>query len=59
MTIPNNCMMIDAVMYGMIPMAKIATLDRAPPANRLKKSKTPPVLNIAVMALTLTPGTGI
>ena len=34
MTTPRICMMIDAVMYGMIPRAKMAKLAKAPPENR-------------------------
>ena len=34
-------MMIDAVMYGMIPRKKIATLVIAPPENRSRKPTTP------------------
>ena len=33
--------MIDAVMYGMIPRKKIATLVIAPPENRSRKPTTP------------------
>ena len=35
-------MMIDAVMYGMIPRKKIETAVSAPPENRLKRPSTPP-----------------
>ena len=35
MTIVSNCMMMDAVMYGMIPMAKMATRCSPPPVKRL------------------------
>ena len=38
-------MMIDAVMYGMIPRKKIATLVIAPPEKRSRKPTTPPVLS--------------
>ena len=36
-------MMIDAVMYGMIPNAKMAKLVSAPPENRFSSASTPPV----------------
>ncbi len=31
----TSCMMIDAVMYGMIPSAKMDSCSSAPPLNRL------------------------
>jgi hypothetical protein len=34
--------MIEAVMYGMIPSAKIAILDRPPPVKRLRKPRMLP-----------------
>ena len=37
-------MMIDAVMYGMIPRKKMATLVIAPPEKRSRKPTTPPLL---------------
>ena len=37
-------MMIDAVMYGMIPRKKMATLVIAPPENRSRKPTTPLLL---------------
>ncbi len=40
-TTPSSCMMIDAVMYGMIPRKKIATFVIAPPENRSRKPTTP------------------
>ena len=36
-------MMIDAVMYGMIPSANTAALVSAPPENRSRKPTAPPV----------------
>ena len=36
-------MMIDAVMYGMIPRKKIATFVIAPPEKRSRKPTTPPL----------------
>ena len=41
-TTPSNCMMIDAVMYGMIPRKNTETAVSAPPENRLKSPSTPP-----------------
>ncbi len=41
-TTASNCMMIDAVMYGMIPSEKIATLVIAPPENRFSRATGPP-----------------
>ena len=35
-------MMIDEVMYGMIPSAKTANCVSAPPENRFRKPRTPP-----------------
>ena len=44
--------MIDAVMYGMIPRKKIATLVIAPPENRSRKPTTPPcLLRVALQVL--------
>ncbi len=37
-------MMMLAVMYGMIPRAKIEKLAKAPPLNRLRKPSAPWVL---------------
>ena len=42
MTTVRSCMMIDAVMYGMMPRANTATRLSAPPENRLRKPTTPP-----------------
>jgi hypothetical protein len=38
-TTVSSCRMIDAVMYGMIPSAKIAIRDSPPPVNRLRKPR--------------------
>ena len=35
----SNWMMIDAVMYGMIPSAKIESWSRPPPENRFTMSR--------------------
>jgi hypothetical protein len=54
--------MIEAVMYGMIPSAKIAKRWSDPPLNRLRKPRTfEPVklLEISSTALTLMPGAGM
>ncbi len=40
-TTPRSCMMIDAVMYGMIPRKNTATDVIAPPENRSRKPTTP------------------
>ena len=32
-TTVNSCRMIDALMYGMMPSAKIVTFDKFPPEN--------------------------
>ncbi len=43
-TTPSTCMMMLAVMYGMMPRAKIEKLANAPPLNMLKKPRAPWVL---------------
>ncbi len=43
--------MIDAVMYGMIPRKKIATLVIAPPAKRSRKPTTPPFVRVVLEVL--------
>ena len=55
----SSCRMIDAVMYGMIPSAKIASWLSAPPENRLRKPKMPEPLSVGLLliAAALTPGT--
>jgi hypothetical protein len=55
------CMMIDAEMYGMMPIAKIPKRDNAPPENRLTiPSKVPPCCSKKFANATgSTPGTGI
>ncbi len=55
-------MMIDAVMYGMIPRAKMANWLSAPPENRLRKPSVPWVSAAFWSCFTAwksTPGTGI
>ena len=41
-TTVRSCRTMDAVMYGMIPRAKIVTLESAPPENMSKKPIRPP-----------------
>ena len=38
-TTVSSCRMIEAVMYGMMPSAKIAIRDSPPPVNRLRKPR--------------------
>ena len=54
--------MIDAVMYGMIPSAKIAIRPSPPPENRLRNPRMllpPKLLWIALTAEALIPGAGM
>ena len=53
--------MIDALMYGMIPRAKIVTLDKAPPENISKKPMSAPPFSIRNLlnSSPLIPGVGI
>ena len=54
-------MMIDAVMYGMIPRKKIATLVIAPPEKRSSRPTTPPASALfcsSLIAPKFTYGTG-
>ena len=44
-------MMIDAVMYGMIPRKKIATLVIAPPEKRSRKPTTPLLFGLVLQLL--------
>src|SRR5699024_11510388 len=39
-SICNNCIMMDAVMYGIIPIAKMEKFCKAPPPNVFKKPNT-------------------
>ena len=59
-TTVSSCMMIDAVMYGMIPSANTATLPRAPPENRSRKPTTPapPLAKNSFRAPMSMPGVG-
>ena len=59
MTTISSWMMIELVMYGMIPSPKTAILVRAPPENRLRYAMTPPLFAAAARdwtALKSTPG---
>src|SRR5271163_5374248 len=53
--------MMDAVMYGMMPNAKIVSLRKLPPLKRSKMPKTEPCacLNICVSTSALMPGVGM
>ena len=59
MTTASSCMMIELVMYGMMPRAKTAMRVSAPPENRLRKPSTPVFdwLSRSFTAAKLTPGT--
>ena len=46
-------MMIDAVMYGMIPRKKTETLVIAPPENRSRKPTTPALVDWSCSVLDL------
>ena len=52
--------MIDAVTYGMIPSAKIANCESAPPENRFSRPSTVPLVRLkyCLIASELTPGAG-
>lgn len=52
-------MMIEAVIYGLIPTATTEKLARVPPAKTLSKLKNWLSANNCLRAATLTPGTGI
>ena len=60
----KSCMMIEAVMYGITPRAKIVIFANAPPENistSWKRFWPPPVANLNRLIATsaLTPGTGM
>ena len=62
MTTASNCMMIDEVMYGMIPSENTEKVSSAPPENRLSRPTMPDVLRLIGELLTAsmsTPGTGM
>ena len=56
-------MMIDEVMYGMMPSAKTANCVSAPPENRLRNPRTPPsfglILQLPRPRSKSMPGTGM
>ena len=57
----NSCRMIEAVMYGMMPSAKIAMRDSPPPENRFSKPRMfepPNCFWMLLTAVRFTPGTG-
>ena len=56
-SICNNCTMMDAVMYGMIPIAKMEKLASAPPPNTFMKPMR--LLSDCCKAVASTFGTGI
>src|ERR1019366_3663347 len=60
-TTVNNCRMIDAVMYGMIPNAKTVSRRMLPPANRSKNPKIDPELELknSSQRVMLMPGVGM
>ncbi len=60
-TTVNNWRMMEALMYGMIPSAKIVSLDSAPPEKTSKKpSSAPPcAVRNSLRASLLIPGVGI
>jgi hypothetical protein len=41
-TAVSSCIMIDALMYGMIPREKTAQFSSAPPLNKLNSAARPP-----------------
>ena len=49
MTTVSSCTMMLAVMYGMIPSAKIDSCSNAPPLNRLARPSTPVVASAPLM----------
>ena len=61
-TTVSSCSMIDAVMYGMIPSAKIAKRWSEPPEKRLRKPRTfepPKFSEMFSTASMLMPGAGM
>src|SRR4051794_577433 len=62
MTTCSSCMMIELVMYGMMPSPKMANRVSAPPEKRFRKPRTPPRSEAAVSSSTAwksTPGVGM
>ena len=61
-TTVNSCMMIELVIYGMMPSAKMANWVSAPPENRFKNPSTPLLSADDFSCFTASksiPGTGI
>ena len=58
-TTVNNCMMIAALIYGVILIANIENLLNAPPLNKSNSPNKLPLLKSCSIALGSTPGTGI
>ena len=60
-TTVSNCRMIDAVMYGMMPRAKIVRRRILPPANKSKKPKIDPAAELKNSShrVMLIPGVGM
>jgi len=62
MTTVSSCKMIEALMYGMIPSAKIEKRSSAPPENKFTRPKTEPCAcacwKKAAMASLSIPGVG-
>ena len=58
-TTVNNCMIIAALMYGVILIAKIENLLNAPPENKSNSPSKLPLLNNCSIAVGSTPGTGM
>ncbi len=61
-TVVNSWMMIDDVMYGMIPRPRTAARASAPPENKLRNPRIPEpfdAFEIFSMFCRLTPGTGM
>src|ERR1700731_903679 len=56
-----NCRMIDEVMYGMMPRAKIVSFRKLPPLKRSKMPRTDPAdwVNICSSTAALIPGVGM
>ena len=55
----RSCRIMEALMYGVILIAKTENLLKAPPENISSKPKRLPLLNSCSIMLALTPGTGI
>ena len=58
-TTVKSCMMIDALMYGVILIAKMENLLSAPPEKRSKRPNKLPLAKSCSIAVGSTPGTGM